>query len=218
MAGQIVGVDVEELVPRKGLDGGQQFLAGMGPGRESGAVQYRGHFVPDDRDLLHGPACSAGGEKADKAHFPGGVAGRVKRQEADFVQVGVPEDRGTDACLREGQGRTPGPRLGGTSQRPALLPVPEEPEPGPRLCREDRQAVGGGNVIPAVSEKHEVAVVQPAQQVLGLLRCCIHCIRMAGRSSIGSQAGNFRGHVPMNGCGILGGCTNIGQDRLEIQQ
>lgn len=212
VAGQIVRVDVEEFVTRIGLNGGQQFLAGLGPGRESETVQYRGHLVPDDRDLKHGPACSAGGEKANKARFPGGITGHVKPQEADFVQVGVPEDCGTDARLREGQGRTGGPRHGGALQRPDLLPVPEEPEPGPRPRREDRQSGVVVQAIPAVPEKKEVAVVQPQQQILGLLHGCV-----AGRSRAGIQVGNFRSQVPVDGCGILGGRPNIGQDRLEIQ-
>ena len=83
---------MEELVEGKGLEDGQQLLAGMGVLGESEAFLNGLDLVPDDGDAPHRPAGGPGGEQAHELHFARRLPVAVEGLDVDFIQVGRPRD------------------------------------------------------------------------------------------------------------------------------
>ena len=174
---ELLGRDLEQLLPRVVLEDLGQILAVVAAGGQPGLGQHVGHLAPDHRDGGDGRGVRRVRIQAEEPELPGDRSVRAEPLDRDIVQVVGAVDGGPGVGLGQHQplGRVlrPGRHLcGQLAQRvPAAPGVAEDAQAGARHGAQGGGAVGRPHqVVLAVAEEGEVAVGQPAQQVAGLGR------------------------------------------------
>ena len=174
---ELLGRDLEQLLPRVVLEDLGQILAVVAAGGQPGLGQHVGHLAPDHRDAGDGRGVRRVRIQAEEPELSGDRSVRAELLDRDIVQVVGAVDGGPGVGLGQHQplGRVlrPGRHLcGQLAQRvPAAPGVAEDAQAGARHGAQGGGAVGRlHQVVLAVAEEGEVAVGQPAQQVAGLGR------------------------------------------------
>ena len=134
---QLVGVDLEELVARVGLQDLAQRPAAVALRCEPGPIEHLGGLLPQQRDVEHAVAVDVGVVEPEEAALADNPAVAIEPLDADVGQVVGPQDRA--AAVGRGQhehgGREhhpprPGRELGHPVRVLGAPAVPEEAEPG----------------------------------------------------------------------------------------
>ena len=221
---EVVGLDLEQLVARVGLQDLQQVLAGVAAQAQARAVEHLGDLPPHHRQLLHAGPVRGGGEQAQEAPLPDHLAGLVEDLEADVVEVRRAVHRGTRVGLGDDEQALLQHllvRLGRHRvQRPGLRRVgAQDAQPGAehRLqCLPAARAVGVDQAVLPVAEEREVVVRQPAQQLhrVGdvLLR---HRRAVVRRPGGGQLVGEREGPLP-HLRPVLDRLAHVGEHPLQL--
>ena len=212
-----VGIDLEQLVARIGVEDREQRLAVMAVGIQSGAAQHLLDPVAQQRHVEHRRVIGGRGEEAGEAPLAGGSAVRIERLHDDAVHRPAAMDQrvpiGLDDQQRLRPAREPRHRLAAAQPRLEQLDLvaAQDAERRPRhhLVADAAGLRGVLDVaVAAMAEEGEVIGLEPAQEFLFLVvaggcqvldrvdRCLPHRLPVAdGEPHFGQHAGQRRGEI-----------------------
>ncbi len=171
--GQLVRGDLEQLLPRVGLQDLGQVLAVVAVRPGAAALQHLGQLAAQHRDPGDALVVGLVGEQAEEAVFADHLAGLVDPLDRDVVEVTGPVHGGPGVGLGEDEALRvlgPGPHLRRQRRERggAALVVPQDAKPGAGDRHQRHALLPLHQVVLAVPEEGEVVVGEPAQQRLGL--------------------------------------------------
>ena len=183
-AGELIGRDLEKLIPGERLQHVEECPARMAVGRVAGAPKDLAHLLAKEGDVASRKIVCGGGEKPRNKDSTGYVAARVVSLDADRIHMNTAEDRGPAVGLDDDYRRRV-QEEGAALRRQAMfvcaLPkhrdaiISKQPQPKLRLRNEFAMVLIARVAKLTDPEENEVIDGQPAKKRRGLgigLRRC----------------------------------------------
>ncbi len=177
--GQLAGGGQEELLLRHAVEDLEDQVVVVGGLRGPFRLQDLPQLAAQDRDGGGVLLVRLGGEQSDETVLPPHLAARPEPLDADVVHAGAALDGGLRVRLgddEEGAAEHPRPELRRQVLHRPRLPVagahvlPQDPEPGAPLHLDVLAALlVRHDLVAAVAQIDEAAVLQPAKELLDLL-------------------------------------------------